>query len=544
VPIRDAHGKVIGALSGVINLGKPNFLDRITQSRYGKTGGYMLVAKQQRQVITATDKRLIMTTLPAVGSNSLIDRFMQGYEGSGVTVNPLGIEVLGSAKGISMTDWYLAVALPTAEVFAPLRTLLQRMLLVTLILTLLAGALIWWLLKRQLSPLFDTAKTLATPAKTGQRPHPLPIVREDEIGELIRGFNRLLEALAQQEADLRESEARYRTFFESSPDAILVHRGSMIIFANVRAAKLFHAQSPAALIGQDWHPLFAPEYWDAIEQRIAMLVDGKGSLLAPLERRFPSLGGGSLIMEATGTLIIFDGQPAVLSVFRDITERKQAEEQRLDFARQQRDTLVREVHHRIKNNLQSVAGLLQRELGQFLELDPRLETAISQINAIAVVHGLQSASPDEAVGLCDSVCSICTSVAEMSQRPVLFSARQDQTDRSIRIETGEAVSVALVLNELILNAVKHSPPDSAAPSVVFSADDNSAQLLIRNALAAKPEFNIDTGEGLGTGLHLVRSLLPEHGAQLTYEPDTENFMLTRLKLMAPVIVHAPQKQPD
>jgi two-component sensor histidine kinase len=132
----------------------------------------------------------------------------------------------------------------------------------------------------------------------------------------------------------------------------------------------------------------------------------------------------------------------------------------------------------------------------------------------------------------------------MSQRPVLFSARQDQTDRSIRIETGEAVSVALVLNELILNAVKHSPPDSAAPSVVFSADDNSAQLLIRNALAAKPEFNIDTGEGLGTGLHLVRSLLPEHGAQLTYEPDTENFMLTRLKLMAPVIVHAPQKQPD
>ncbi|MDK9715486.1 MAG: PAS domain S-box protein [Sulfuritalea sp.] len=543
VPIRDAHGKVIGALSGVINLGKPNFLDRIAQSPYGKTGGFMLVAKQQRQVVTATDRRMIMAALPAVGSNPLIDSFVQGYEGSGVIVNPLGTEVLGSAKGIPLTDWYIAVALPTEEAFAPLKILQQRILLATLMLTLLVGVLTWWLLKRQLSPLFDTAKTLATLAKTGEHPRSLPVARQDEIGELIGGFNRLLETLAQREAILRESEARYRTFFELSPDAILVHRDSTVIFANARAAKLFHAESPTALIGQDWHPLFEPEYWEAIEQRIAMLVDNKVSHLAPLERRFPTLGGDALTMEATGSRIIFNGRPAVLSVFRDITERKQAEEQRLADARRQRDTLVREVHHRIKNNLQSVAGLLQRELGRFLELDPRLETAIGQVNAIAVVHGLQSASSDEAIGLCDSVCSICASVAELSQRPVRFHAEEEPADRPVRIETGEAVSLALVLNELILNAVKHSPPDGAAPTVSFSADDSSAQLVIRNALAAAPEFDIDTGTGLGTGLHLVRSLLPDRGAQLTHELDTENFMLTRLKLTTPVIACPPRKRP-
>jgi PAS domain S-box-containing protein len=219
----------------------------------------------------------------------------------------------------------------------------------------------------------------------------------------------------------------------------------------------------------------------------------------------------------------------------DITESRQAEERRLAFARQQRDTLVREVHHRIKNNLQSVAGLLQRELGRFVELDPRLETAISQVNAIAVVHGLQSTHPDEAIRFCDSVDRICQAVSELSHRPVRFNIEHEHTTfRPVRIETSEAVSIALVLNELILNAVKHSPPDSA-PSVSLSANGSSAQLVIRNAASGVAGFDFDTGAGLGTGLRLVRSLLPEQGAHLSYERDAQDFMLTRLKLRAPVV---------
>jgi two-component sensor histidine kinase len=199
---------------------------------------------------------------------------------------------------------------------------------------------------------------------------------------------------------------------------------------------------------------------------------------------------------------------------------------------------VREVHHRIKNNLQSVAGLLQRELGQFTELNPRLEAAISQIKAIAVVHGLQSIRADEAIRLCDSVRSICETVASLSQRQVLLNIEHEQTVfQSVRIENSEAVSIALVLNELILNAVKHSPHDGAAPTVSLSANGSSAQLVIRNALTTVHDFDIDTGEGLGTGLRLVRSLLPDQGVQLSYETDAANFMLTRLRLTAPVVTN-------
>ncbi|MDP1733664.1 MAG: PAS domain S-box protein [Sulfuritalea sp.] len=230
------------------------------------------------------------------------------------------------------------------------------------------------------------------------------------------------------------------------------------------------------------------------------------------------------------------GDRRFIVLARDITERKQAEAQRLGFASQQRDTLVREVHHRIKNNLQSVAGLLQRELGQFLELDPRLEAAISQVSAIAAVHGLQSIHADEAIRLCDSVGSICKAVSDLSQRPVLFHIEHEQTAfRPVRIENSEAVSIALVLNELILNAVKHSPPGSAATSVSLSANGTSAEVMIRNARLVAHTFDFDTGAGLGTGLRLVRSLLPVEGAHLDYEQDGTGFMLTRLKLTAPVV---------
>ena len=536
VPIRDAQGQVTGALSGVTHLGKSSFLDTLAQNHSGKSDAYMLVARRQRMLITAADPRLRMVALPAPGQNALIDSFVQGYEGSGVTVNPLGVEVLGSAKGIPVADWYVAIARPTAEVFGPIDAMQRRMLLAALAMTLLVGALTWWLLKRQLSPLLDTVRTLTDLRDANQLPQALPIARQDEIGELIGGFNRLLATLARREATLRESEVRYRSFFQASPDAILVHRHDIIIFANDAMARLLHSDSVTALIGRNWHDLVAEEDWPVTELRVAMLVSGEAAQLPPLERHHLTLDGQVVSVESTGARIIFDGEPAVLTVIRDITARKQSEAQRLADARQQRDTLVREVHHRIKNNLQSVAGLLQRELGSFPELTPFLQTAISQVHAIALVHGLQSDVPDETIRLCDSIRNICQAVAELSMRPVHFHIDDEQTGfLPASIASDEAVSIALVLNELILNAIKHSPPEGFAPTVSLTADGSSAHILIRNAVINKPRFDINLGRGLGTGLRLVHSLLPDQGAQLRHELDGAGCMLTSLKLTPPVI---------
>ena len=205
-PIRDPKGRVIGVLAGATDLSRPNFLDKITDGRYGKTGGFLVVAPQHHLIITATDKRLIMAKVPDPGTDPLIDRFVQGYEGSGILVNPVGVKVLASAKGVPAAGWYAAAALPVEEAFAPIRGMKKRITLATIFLTLLAGTLTWWMLKRQLAPIFATIKTLATLADADQPPQPLPITRKDEIGELIGGFNRLLETLRQREGALKRSE--------------------------------------------------------------------------------------------------------------------------------------------------------------------------------------------------------------------------------------------------------------------------------------------------------------------------------------------------
>lgn len=217
-PIRNAQGTVIGALAGVTNLDRPNFLEKITKVSYGKTGAYLLAAPQHNLFVTSSDKTRIMRPLPVPGSNPLYEKFAQGYDGYGTLVNFLGVEELAAAKGIPVAGWFMCIALPTAEAFAPIRAMQQRMLVAAVLLTLLAGGLTWWMLRRQLLPLLTAVEALATLSAGELQQQPLPIARQDEIGQLIGAFNRLIETLERRNAALKVSEARFRCLTEMSSD--------------------------------------------------------------------------------------------------------------------------------------------------------------------------------------------------------------------------------------------------------------------------------------------------------------------------------------
>ena len=221
VPIRGAQGQVIGAMVGTINLGLPSFLDPFIASRYGQTGGYRLVAAQSRLVIAATDKSQMMAPLPAPGLNSATDRFVHGYAGMAVFTTKEGVETLAAAKTIPVAGWYVNVSMPTAEAFAPLHDMQRRILLVTLCLTVLAGGLTWWMLRRQLAPLSAAVDALVRMAEKDQPGQILPVTHPDEIGQLISAFNHLLETLAQRTRLLGESERRFQSMADGAPVMIM-----------------------------------------------------------------------------------------------------------------------------------------------------------------------------------------------------------------------------------------------------------------------------------------------------------------------------------
>ena len=197
VPIHDARGQVIGALSGATDMAKPSFLDLLEASRYGQSGGYLLIDTGHKLIVLATknNEQLRMQPLPEPGKNTVLDRRMQGFDGPAINLTSTGMEALTSASRVPAAGWFVIATLPTSEAFAPARQMQVHMLLAAAILTVLASALTWWILSHELAPVFAAIKTLAELAETEKSTPILPVTRHDEVGVLIHAFNHLIEKL-------------------------------------------------------------------------------------------------------------------------------------------------------------------------------------------------------------------------------------------------------------------------------------------------------------------------------------------------------------
>ncbi len=324
MPIRDGQGKVIGVLVGVTDLRKPNFLDQVTANRYGKTGGYLLIAPQSRIVVTASDKSRILETLPAPGVNPALDRFIQGYQGSDIFRNPQGVEVLASAKSIPSAGWYVAAVLPTAEAFASVHAMQLRIALATALLTLLAGTLTWWWLRQLLAPMLTATSALKEWSRSRQEVQALPIARSDEIGQLIGGFNALLETLGRHETALQQSESRYRTLVELLPEGVAVHRDLKLLYVNPALVKMFGADNAQELMGRSVLDLARPDFHPLMHQRVQKLTS-EGVSLAVADETYRKLDGTEIDLEVQSAPVVYAGAAAILTVAHDVTKRRQIE---------------------------------------------------------------------------------------------------------------------------------------------------------------------------------------------------------------------------
>lgn len=525
VPIPDAQGRVIGALTGVTNLEKPNFLDRISNTHYGENGGYLLVAPQHRLVVTASDKRRIMDRIPDPGTSPLFDRFGQGYEGTAVLVNPLGVEVLASARSVPVAGWYVAAALPTAEAFVPIHSMQQRMLLATFLLTLLAGILTWWTLNRHLAPMHAAARTLAAMADTNQ-PQPLPISRPDEIGQLIDGFNRLLATLAQREEALRIAAIA----FECQEGMIITDANRIILRTNNSFSRIMGYTSEevvgktTAFMHSDRHPA---AFYDAAWETARRLGAWHAEVWHQRKNGevFPQWLTSTAVKDGHGNITHY------VVTHIDITRQKQQEEKRLLNEATHRDTLVREVHHRIKNNLQGITSLLRQFAQHHPETAVPIHQAISQVLGISVIHGLQGRAVTSSVRMCELTGAIAGEIQNLWQTPVNVDIPPAWIP--CVIAESEAVPLALILNELIVNAVKHGGKTHGHVNISLRKGHRPDMLQIRVSNVGQLA---DHGQPdpRHHGLQLIAALMPRHGAALARAQQGE-LVVTLLELEPPVI---------
>ena len=204
VPILGPRGETVGTLIGLTNLAAANFLDEISTNRFGRKGGYLVTDPVQRIFIAATDKTRVMQPGPPLGVNPVFDRYLAGYEGSGVALSSRGVVELSSSRQVASTGWLMQAVLPIDEAFAPIHAMRWRLLYAVLVLTALAGGLTWWWLRRELKPLGESARLLGL-MRDGLIPRQaLPVRRNDETGALAGAFNGLLETIVAGEARAAE----------------------------------------------------------------------------------------------------------------------------------------------------------------------------------------------------------------------------------------------------------------------------------------------------------------------------------------------------
>jgi PAS domain S-box-containing protein len=228
-----------------------------------------------------------------------------------------------------------------------------------------------------------------------------------------------------------------------------------------------------------------------------------------------------------------DEAPQLLLVASDVTEQRAADQARLEAAIAQREVLVKEVHHRIKNNLQGVAGLLQQFAARRPDVAPALGEAVSQVQAIAQVYGLQVGATGP-LRLARVVEAIVQSVRRTFGRAIGVEAGEG-VDAFVLPEA-ESIPIALSLNELLTNTVKHGD-DGPVHCRVWAEDDGVA-IEMRHRGRLPPAFDLGKFPGGVSGLGLVRALLPRRSATLSLT-QAGDAVLTRVVLRPPGVRREP-----
>ncbi|MBK7613867.1 MAG: PAS domain S-box protein [Burkholderiales bacterium] len=221
----------------------------------------------------------------------------------------------------------------------------------------------------------------------------------------------------------------------------------------------------------------------------------------------------------------------LLLVASDVTEQRAADQARLDAAIAQREMLVKEVHHRIKNNLQGVAGLLQQNAQRHPEAATAIAEAVGHVHAIAQVHGLQvgMTGPLRVRGVVEAIAS---SVQRMFGRSISVTIIGPAPHR-FGLTEADSIPVALTVNELLTNAIKHS--DTGDIGCAMLCAEGEVAIAISNIGELPAGFVLANVPAGISGLGLVRALLPRKGAAMALEQQGSGRVVATLRLQPPAV---------
>lgn len=350
-----------------------------------------------------------------------------------------------------------------------------------------------------------------------------------------------IERRRQAEARTAQAQSSLQRIIETAPLAITLFDAHALRILEVNEVAARSAELvPGQMVGRTPEEIFPPDV--AAARRADMSQALVAMHVTQREYRVETLGEVRL-WDARYLPLASPGQTPdqLLLVATDVTEQRAAQEARLEAAIAQREMLVKEVHHRIKNNLQGVAGLLQQIGARKPEMAEAMAEVVGQVQAIAQVYGLQvgMAGP---LRLRSVLEAITGSVQRTFGRAIGLAVEGDAPDAWLLPEA-ESIPIALCLNELLTNAIKHSTPDeeggqAAAVSCRLVCGEAGVEIQVGNRGVLPEGFSLARYPGGVSGLGLIRALLPRRSASLRIEPR-DNHVWAVVTLMPPGVMRQP-----
>lgn len=359
------------------------------------------------------------------------------------------------------------------------------------------------------------------------------------------------ESLDRSNAHLQISERRYMHLVGALPDIVYTLDGE---------GRFSYVNDSISLLGYEAHELIGKHFSEIVEEedvprvsREMVLRELAGKVTGPerapklfderrsgdrmtrnLELRLkPKHPIGAAV--ARGTVFAFgevscvgfrmpeytDGDLGTVGIIRDISDRKREEARLLENLRI-KETLLKEIHHRIKNNLQVVSSLLNLQSGVIS--DPLSRSVFTdcqtQVQAIAMVHEQLYRSDDlqrvEMRPFIESLVGYLFHLYDVDEARIHHSVEVSSPALGI----DQAIPIALIVNELVSNALKHGLAESEG-AVAVSLErlpDNLLELKVRDSGTGLPaDFRIDSSTTLG--FQLVQALVSQIGGGLTWTSE-------------------------
>jgi PAS domain S-box-containing protein len=297
---------------------------------------------------------------------------------------------------------------------------------------------------------------------------------------------------------------------ENSFDAVVIHSGGKIISANSAAMELLGAKSHEDFVDKPLLDFVHPDYIETVMERIEEMLGNKA--VPPVEEKFISLDGEVIDVEVLATGFHYKNKHAVQVVFRDIGERKKAEKE-IKTSLKDKEILLKEIHHRVKNNLQIISSLLDLQ-ANYVDDDEAinvLQESQNRVKSMALIHEMLYQSTDLAsINLSEYIQNLVQDLfysygAKNNIKPII-----NMEQIFLNIET--AIPCGLIISELISNSLKYAFPNNKTLGEIFIGihlHDKEFELIISDNGIGLPQ-DIDFKDMQSSlGLRLVNMLVKQ-----------------------------------